>query len=897
MAAEPETLPLAATADLREHPSTPATVRRLGPGLPVPAVGLGFAVVGQYFLGLGREPGVGAALYILGGFLIGWHSTLQARPAYISGKALPTSRWFVLASVALLLPALGLLAVVQRQTAYMHAYAVGLYGLVATAVWLDRHEHRWTVPSLASREVLLVGGLLLASLFARLWLWDTVPPAPQIDDAELGLKARGILEGRPSIPFLSAAWRNPEIHQLLIAQFMRLTHDGVLGLTLAGAVPGTLAVLLLYLLVRGTYGVGVALAAAALFAFNRWSVLLSRLGSDFALSLALTLGAGWLAWRALRTGRAIWFVLTGLVCGVALIYFYLALVAPLLVAAIWLFEGRRDLSRGRAGLAGLALAAFVALCVFAPRAYVIYSDPALVAYIGSYAAAGPTASEPSALQQAIQVALGLVYRSIGRPTHMFDDQPGPLLDPLSAGLAMLGVGYLIAGVAARRPWSAVWLTSGILGIAIAASTRGLEASSYRTAMILPIAAVGGGLVLVSVARALPGSLRMGRLALVVGAISFVALATYRDYFVGFQEREIIWRSTGASEVTAGRWMQTATRKLILLAPEVQRFGLVGLTAPPGLTGGPDVPHTIGDQTDIPFPVSPSADAETVALLLAPEPWDTGSSTLIDELARRYYGEARNDERALAGRPVLRVQEWERDAVERRQGLARVGDASCPASGGAPADGWRGLLYVPDHGPLRLRADGATCAAIGTRGVDALGASLYLSRGWHELTLVGPATVPRLSIERDTRSQPVPPEHLFRGGFEPIGFLARFAAAPGAPPFERRYLPTFETNWSSNPPGEGQTFYVELAGTIRLERAGEHWLQGEVDGPFTFLLDGQPIVTAPTRFSERRNLSAGEHRIEIRYHARSLAPTRLRLYRTDEPPRRLDFAVVSPPANS
>lgn len=216
----------------------------------------------------------------------------------------------------------------------------------------------------------LLALLLVLALAAALRLprLSTNPPGLVPDEAMFTYDAWSILrtgrdqygEALPLFPRSAA-----RLHSMYL--YATVPSVAVFGLTELGArVPsvlaGLLTVALLSRLVRRSAGVAAGLAASALLAISPWHVLISRTGQEWCFLPSVSIVTLLLVLRALE-GRGSW-LLAGLAAG-ACLYTYtpirMSLPLVLLGSGLWF---RRELwRRRRAVVAGVAVAALMALPV------------------------------------------------------------------------------------------------------------------------------------------------------------------------------------------------------------------------------------------------------------------------------------------------------------------------------------------------------------------------------------------------------------------------------------------------------------------------------------------------------------------------------------------------------
>jgi hypothetical protein len=893
--------------------------------------GIALAFSAQDRLARRDGPYLAVLLFVLAGVCVGsvipvgevWNRTLEVTRVRLE-------RWWPVVPLALAVAVIGCLDVVLRKPILAWGYLVALIAL-SVGCWLaDPSGANVWVPYLLdlradlaqvrerilkwrpSAEVLLVVAMLLLTFFIRVWQWDAVPPGTAPDEPWHVINARGLMEDHPdTTPFESPQWRHPNIHHFLAAALLLPGTDPQLALVLLGAIPGTISVGLLYLVVRQVNGPMVAFTAAALFSLNRWYVLFTRKGDDIGLPLALALAALLFMLLGLRSGRLLWFVLAGIACGVNVLYLYVGSLTVFWIFLAWLLLRRMGTLSTRDSLLGLAVSGLTAICVFLPRGLTIALRPTTFGYSAQHLA--PWSGQGNALDvywhQLRQAVLAFGYQSGGEPWLVFADSGPAMFDVVSAALAMMGVGYFISRI--REPWARFWLITGALGILASSASIGPGGYNWRLTMAIPPLMVGAALVLVGTSRFLTvPTTRFARLAWVpiILALFFVGLSTYQDYFVGFRMRESIWISGAAHSLRATRWLRDHSALLPTTMVVTSRD--IGTTAAflllrPAMLGRTS-PHVILDDLEnVPLAVQLQPEIERIWIMTAADPWEDSWLALgtrgIGERARRYYpgGEERLERDPYDGRPLFYVYELTREQVEQRHGLRRVPDARC--SGSSTIGGWQGMIYITGAGRYRLSGDTpGLCAKLDLLENNSFAEEMYLSRGWHPITLTGTGReMPQLQLLRENGNLPLPRHHMFSGDLEPIGFEAIFAEEPGGSPVSYSYLTVFDRNWEAYPPTEDKTFYLELKGNLDLPQTDTYAFRWQVAGPFEFLIDGEVIARTDSEqvgevWAMPKQYSAGIHSIEVRYDSRIPITTWGRIYPGGQTAQVLDWHFVSPP---
>lgn len=223
-----------------------------------------------------------------------------------------------------------------------------------------------SVPSGALEAAGFVIVLLLA-LGVRIWGMGDLPAGFHGDEAVIGLEAQRVLRDGYIGPYSPYAAGQPTGPIYLFALAAAVVEDRVIAVRIVPALLGTLTVLALYVVARRSFGVPVALVAAAVLATMSWHLHFSRIAFPlitwplWAILIAGTLVEG------MRTGDWRWWAAAGALTGSG-IYIYNA--HPLLAFITALFVGGYlVVNRSRPMLEDLAtvvLMALVALLVLVP---------------------------------------------------------------------------------------------------------------------------------------------------------------------------------------------------------------------------------------------------------------------------------------------------------------------------------------------------------------------------------------------------------------------------------------------------------------------------------------------------------------------------------------------------
>ena len=345
----------------------------------------------------------------------------------------------------------------------------------------------YTQPWLHVTIILVVAGLF------RLWQLGTIPPGLFGDEATDGLDALDVLAGRGAV-FFPANFGREGLHMWIVAASFRLLGVTPLALRLPSAIAGIATALATYWLGRellaayqrsGTMRRAadpnvrrpasdivslVPLLAALYLATSFWHVHFSRFGIRGVftpLCAALAFAA---FWRAVNTGNAqevalagslappslprsrwAWFVVSGLLLGLATHFYTASRFLPLFLAGFlivqWvvaLISGRREEAILRRYFWGIVLLYLLAALVFAPLGLYFIQHP------GSFM---QRASEVSAFgagspwlrmgQAAIANVAQFFVPGRGDPEQFYNLPGRSVFDPITAVLSLVGIAILI----------------------------------------------------------------------------------------------------------------------------------------------------------------------------------------------------------------------------------------------------------------------------------------------------------------------------------------------------------------------------------------------------------------------------------------------------------------------
>ncbi|MCC7359569.1 MAG: glycosyltransferase family 39 protein [Anaerolineales bacterium] len=531
---------------LETRPAAEATARALVGGLALTLV-----VAGQFILVLNSS---------LAG--LGWAVSAAGLLLFLLGRLRPAPRWLAAALPAALAPqtlwlpaafvlsalATGLSLAFQQYdlTNYLPVLLVWAGAAAAyLAAWLPAAPRpNWRAWWAAyGREALVVGALILLGLGLRLYQLGWLPRVINGDEGVLGEAALNTASHPLANPF--ALFENfGSLYLQAINLCMQLLGQNALGLRLAPAIGGTLAVGTLYLLARWLFGARVATTAAALMAVSHPALHFSR-----------TVAVGYIqgTWliplelycfiSGLQKRSAARLALGGLALG---LHFSVYLGAQIMAAyfAVYLLVAAfvcRPLLRGAWRLAavfwGGLVVAVLPEAVYAwryPEQFLARLNIDGTFQSGWLAEQVATTGRSPALILAERMAHAFLALN-GYPANDFYGATIPLLDALTAALFLLGLVYALWRW--REPgylllngyfWAAT-LSVGVFAVPP-------SADSYRMLITLPaallLAAVGLEQVLALVTLA-DAPKRAARVAVSAALLGAIGLLNVRAYFYDF----------------------------------------------------------------------------------------------------------------------------------------------------------------------------------------------------------------------------------------------------------------------------------------------------------------------------------------------------------------------------
>lgn len=414
----------------------------------------------------GRLLLVGSAVTVAGMVLFGLLGP-RPDPADAPGE-LPAQEWPPLAPTLTHPWFLGWFALVLG----LYGYAIGYYQgagetravvlawvvsmvllLVAAASPQAKRSWRGWLPSREEGPWLLaLLGTLAVALILRTVRLTTLPYDLDGDFASYGIQARAFITG-PDKRLFTVGWVNiPMIGYLPAVFTMFLFGTGQVGLNMSGVIEGMLSIIGVYLLGRDFFSRRIGLLAAAISSVLYVHVHFSRVSAYMDPLPFMVFGLYFLL-RGLRNGSAGVFTLSGILFAFGFLMYYsgrsMFVIAALWIIYLVILRPRWILARWQ-GLILTALGFFIALGPM--LIFFIRDRESLVERSRSVFLFHPPVVQHLLNKYNVTTMSALVWEQVKRTLLMFHyyidtstqlGLPRPFLDPFTAPLLALGIGYAL----------------------------------------------------------------------------------------------------------------------------------------------------------------------------------------------------------------------------------------------------------------------------------------------------------------------------------------------------------------------------------------------------------------------------------------------------------------------
>jgi 4-amino-4-deoxy-L-arabinose transferase-like glycosyltransferase len=391
-------------------------------------------------------------------------------------------------------------------------------------------------------EITILIVILLVATFFRTHLFEAAPPGLQHDEIFKANFALDILDGGWPV-FFNPNGGEEALFPYLAALSISLLGHNFFALRLVSLVCGILSILFSYCLIKELLGRRVALLTATGLSISFWHIFDSRVALRPITLVLMSVASFYFFWLALKRGKIVWFVLTGIFLGGTLYTYTSAVLIPvtvILFVLLYQLPFQRDLLFKR--WRGILLAFIIALSIFLPMGFHLYTNPvvstARVSDLSDHVNLFLAGDPGPILNDMLNVAGMFGLR--GDPEWRYNLAGRPIFDPLTFLLFCGGLVICLARI--KRPEYAflfLWLVVNLIPSAL---TRNSPSSLRAIGSLTPIYTLPSLTIDLSWDWATRRFGSLGRrvfLAAVVLLLAFNAFSTYRDYFtVWAQDSEV-----------------------------------------------------------------------------------------------------------------------------------------------------------------------------------------------------------------------------------------------------------------------------------------------------------------------------------------------------------------------
>lgn len=292
-----------------------------------------------------------------------------------------------------------------------------------------------------SAPVFILGLITLAGAVYRLVEIESLPAEPGVDLPLVLMSVQKVLKGEWPIFFTYHPGREG-LYMYLAAGFLRIVGATFPALRTAGALIGTVTIPVVYWLGRKLFNNEVGLLAAALFAMNRWHIILSRTGLRFILMPLFCLLLVIALTHALETRKPFHWAILGLVLGWGFYTYNAWLIMPAVVVGGLGLERLVKRNGQFSDIYLLIFAILVACMVFVPEARFAYDDPNMFSLRVVSRLAGSESSLPGHLGKVLWTNL---VRTLGM-LNITGDSVANINVPLKRQLGLVSAAFFPLGL-------------------------------------------------------------------------------------------------------------------------------------------------------------------------------------------------------------------------------------------------------------------------------------------------------------------------------------------------------------------------------------------------------------------------------------------------------------------
>jgi 4-amino-4-deoxy-L-arabinose transferase-like glycosyltransferase len=423
-------------------------------------------------------------------------------------------------------------------------------------------------------EIVIFAGIMLAAVFFRFYMLDTLPAGAHRDEAKAALDALYLAAGRQPLDsgskfpvYIGGITDNPAFYNYVMGVFYGFIDHGIMPARAASAFLGVLAVAAVYFLARASFGVNAAVAAGFMTAVSRWHFTFTRHVLHAGLLVFILALALYFCVKARRQGRTALFLLAGACCGMVFYTFQASrafAVVMLVCAALLFIVDRAFLRENRDRVAAgstVFLIVIIPLAVYAVFNGQVFMKRANELFLFSQARLAAMQGGAPELLQVYLASLKkslLMFNVTGSANLVYNYNYRPMFDMVTGAFFMMGLFYSVyrASLGSRLHICLIVLfLAGIHGTALFIeapyATRGILA-------LLPallMAACAAERLFSLAYRAATG---MAKPAAVAGAaaLAFAAASlNYTGYFVDFKRDSLAWDAFSADSRLAGAYFR------------------------------------------------------------------------------------------------------------------------------------------------------------------------------------------------------------------------------------------------------------------------------------------------------------------------------------------------------
>ncbi|MCO6449162.1 MAG: glycosyltransferase family 39 protein [Caldilineales bacterium] len=435
-------------------------------------------------------------------------------------------------------------------------------------------------------------GIVALAAFYRLYRIDALPPGDGYDPAWYGVDALAILDGYRPI-FLPTNFGREVMFSYLAAINVALFGIGPPAIHITSAVIGIATIVAIFLAANELFAeeTGVlreygGLLAAFVLAVSYWHLVWSRYGVRAILTPLFAALIFYLLWRAFRTEKRWLFAAAGAVLGLSAYTYQASRFLPLVVVLGFVIMALHRRRITRDDLINFAILVAAALIVFAPLGYYFLTHP------GSFF---ERVNQTWAVDASTEVSSGLLvfwerFRDLflilslrGEDKILFNLPGRPVLGVFFSLFFYLGL--IVGLIRIRKPnyqFMFAWLLVMSLPAVLAAGRATKRAIGALPVVVLFVV-VGFMLIWAELnawdQRRRSGwsrAVRVGGQTLLMIALAFSAVATFRDYFIRWGNNPDLFTHFEMGEVTVGQYAGSLPAdELVYVSPlDVTHPGIV-----------------------------------------------------------------------------------------------------------------------------------------------------------------------------------------------------------------------------------------------------------------------------------------------------------------------------------